>query len=580
MAGYLIAEEGPLTGIILRFEEGTEWVIGRDPDVTTLVLEDPMVSRRHVIIHATSEGFLLENLSAVNPATQNGKIITESVLLTEGDIIQIGSTFFRFSSQKPALIEEEALAAETMETPPVYEENLEGVEVESSMDARWLMKVITGPNAGAEFSMHKGAIYLIGKDPNLCDIIFHDLSVSRQHARLTIDDQENVFIEDLSSRNGVLVNGEPITDKHQISSQDLVALGTTTFLLIDRKQARETIISPSVLTSAKAETAAAAEERRIEETETTLAPVKNVSEMRIPKRHLILGGVGVFFLFLLFFGTFSLFKAEPIVVSEKHESEQIQEAIKNYSDIQFSFTQSNGKLFLVGHVLTNVDKQELLYTLKNLPFIGEIEDNVVVDEYVWQNMNALLISNPDWQGVSIHSPSPGKFVIRGYLATLDQAQALSDYLNINFPYLDRLDNQIVVEGNLSTQIQSMLIEKGFASVTFQLSNGELVLTGRVDEKHKMSYEEMVNHMKGLMGVRSVKNFVVLSTAESSRIDLSDKYAVTGSSKKDANNLFVLINGKIVGKGDILDGMTITNIQAGMILLEKDGLKFRINYNLQ
>jgi type III secretion system YscD/HrpQ family protein len=575
MAGYLIAEEGPLTGIILRFEEGTEWVIGRDPDVTTLVLEDPMVSRRHVIIHATSEGYLLENLSSVNPATQNGKIITESVLLSEGDIIQVGSTFFRFSTQKPALIEEEAF---TEEAPPIYEENLEGVEVDSSFDARWLMKVITGPNAGAEFSMHKGAIYLIGKDPNLCDIIFHDLSVSRQHARLTVDDQENVFIEDMGSRNGVLVNGEPIADKHQISSQDLVALGTTTFLLIDRKQARETIISPSIITSAKAEAAAGEEQR--EESETTVTHVRNVGEMRIPKRHLILGGVGVFFLFLIFFGTFSLFKAEPIVLSEKHESQQIEEALKNYSDIQFSFTQSNGKLFLVGHVLTNVDKQELLYTLKNLPYIGEIEDNVVVDEYVWQNMNALLMTNADWQGVSIHSPAPGKFVIRGYLATLDQAQALSDYLNINFPYLDRLDNQIVVEGNLATQIQSMLIEKGFASVAFQLSNGELVLTGRIDEKHKLSYDEMLNHLKGLMGVRTVKNFVVLSTAESSRIDISDKYAVTGLSKKDAHSLFVLINGKIVGKGDILDGMTITSIQTGMILLEKDGLKFRINYNLQ
>lgn len=93
MVGYLIAEEGPLAGLILRFEEGNEWVIGRDPDEVELVLEDPMVSRKHVICRLTSEGFILENLSAVNPATQNGKIITEPVLLQEGDIIQVGNTF-------------------------------------------------------------------------------------------------------------------------------------------------------------------------------------------------------------------------------------------------------------------------------------------------------------------------------------------------------------------------------------------------------------------------------------------------------------------------------------------------------
>src|SRR5690242_5478152 len=113
MAGYLIAEEGPLAGLILRFEEGAEWVIGRDPDEVELVLEDPMVSRKHVICRLTPEGFILENLSAVNPATQNGKIITEPVLLQEGDIIQVGNTFFRFTekspeSQKPSLFLEEA----------------------------------------------------------------------------------------------------------------------------------------------------------------------------------------------------------------------------------------------------------------------------------------------------------------------------------------------------------------------------------------------------------------------------------------------------------------------------------------
>jgi hypothetical protein len=70
--------------------------------------------------------------------------------------------------------------------------------------------------------------------------------------------------------------------------------------------------------------------------------------------------------------------------------------------------ESTGKLFLLGHVLNNVEKQELTYTLKGLTFITSIDDNVVIDEYVWQNMNALLLSNPNWQMVSIHSPTPGK----------------------------------------------------------------------------------------------------------------------------------------------------------------------------
>ena len=190
------------------------------------------------------------------------------------------------------------------------------------------------------------------------------------------------------------------------------------------------------------------------------------------------------------------------------------------------------------------------------------------------------MTNPNWIGVSVYSPQPGKFVLRGYLNTLDQSQALIDYMNLNFPYLDRLENQVVVETNLQTQVQSMLIAKGFSGVTFQLSDGEIVLAGRVDQKHSGSFSEIVDQLKSLKGVRIVKNFVIYTTADTSRIDISSQYQVSGYSKKDDENMFIVINGRILSLGDTIDGMTITGIQPNMILLEKDGLKFRINYNLQ
>lgn len=571
MAGYLIAEEGPLSGQVLRFEEGEEWILGRDPDVAGFVLEDPMVSRKHVICRLTNEGFLLENLSAVNPATQNGKVITEAVLLREGDIVQIGNTFFRFSEKDPNSF------GNKEEGPALFEEDLSSISFNTSGEARWLLKVISGPNAGAEFGMHKNAVYVVGKDPDLCDVVFQDLSVSRQHARLSVDEDENVSIEDMGSRNGVLINGELISDKRNISSQDLIALGTTTFLIIDREQERETIFSPPTALPLKQERVEALPQQEAEE-----AVPKDWKEMMIPKRHLIVAGTFAVLLFIGFLFMVSLFKTQPIVVEEKHEAEAIHESLANgpYQDIQFSFNPSSGKLFLVGHVLTGVEKQELLYLLRSFPFILDIDDNVVVDEYVWQNMNALLITNPAWQGITIHAPAPGHFVMRGYLQTAEQAQALTDYVNMNFPYLDRLENLIVVENNLATQIQSQLIEKGFSSVTFQLNNGELVLAGMVDEHRSAPFNDLVNNFKALMGVRSVKNFVILTTAESSRIDLSSKYQVTGYSKKDEASFYIVINGRILAKGDSLDGMVITEVQPNIVFLEKDGLKFRINYNLQ
>jgi type III secretion system YscD/HrpQ family protein len=166
------------------------------------------------------------------------------------------------------------------------------------------------------------------------------------------------------------------------------------------------------------------------------------------------------------------------------------------------------------------------------------------------------------------------------LQTLEQGQALSDYLNMNFPYLDRLDNQVVVESNLMTQVQSMLLERGFNNVTYQITDGEIVLSGRVDGKDSHRFDSLIKDFKALPGIRMLKNYVIYTTEDSSLVDLSSKYKVMGYSKKDGANQFIVINGKILSLGDNLDGMVITAISPTAVLLEKDGLKFKINYNLQ
>ena len=567
MAAYLIAEEGPLVGLIVRFEAGDEWVLGRDPDESDIVLEDPMVSRRHAICRKTPDGYFLENLSSVNPATQNGKIIAEPILLQEGDVIQIGSTFFHFTEKEPTVEEEKK----------EEEEELETLQFGPVSEGRWMIKVVSGPNAGAEFLMQKGKSYVLGKDPNLCDIAFQDMSVSKEHARIAIDEEERVFIEDLGSRNGVFVNGELISDKRQLQSQDLLALGTTAFLVIDREGAQETIVPPPMQMPSRVEPAPAEEAPQEPLVE---APPRDWKEMVIPRKHLIFGGALGLFLLVIFASMFALFKSAPIAVHEKNEAEQIRDVTQKFSSVQFTYADSAGKLFLVGHVLTGVDHQELLYLLKGLPFVRSVEDNVVVDEYVWQNTNAMLSTNAGWVGVTLTSVAPGKFVLRGYLQTLEQAQALSDYLNLNFPYLDKLDNQVVVETNLQTQLQSMLAEKGFNNVSFQLTNGEIVLSGRVEGKHSSDFNRLVQSLKALQGIRVVLNFVVYTTADTSRVDVSTQYQVTGFSTQDEKSYYVVINGRILSVGDTLDGMMISEIMPSAVLLEKDGLKFRINYNLQ
>ncbi|MCC6647848.1 MAG: FHA domain-containing protein [Polyangiaceae bacterium] len=74
-----------------------------------------------------------------------------------------------------------------------------------------------------EFDLPQGET-ILGRSPE-CHVSIEDPLVSRQHARVTILG-DDVAIEDLGSRNGVRVNGAPITGRHQLADGDRLRIGT------------------------------------------------------------------------------------------------------------------------------------------------------------------------------------------------------------------------------------------------------------------------------------------------------------------------------------------------------------------
>ncbi len=583
MSSFLVAEKGPLAGLIIRLEENDEWIIGRDPDVSYQVIEDPMVSRKHVLIRLTDQGHVIENLSATNPASVNGTSIEGSVLLQEDDTVQIGNIFLRFTEQDPAMhLGSTHNETTSVETPTLFEEEqpLDRLSLTGDIDAKWLVKVISGPNTGAEFGVHPNSTYIIGKDSDSCDIVFQDLSVSRQHARLSTDELGGIFIEDLNSCNGVLVNDIETKGKQGLISQDRIVLGTTTILIIDREQTSETIVSPLPFTNASYPEFVTNEnvESKTKLPETSLP--KNWKEMFIPTRHIVVGAVFTLFIALGVCGVFALFHSQTITIEKSDESGMINTKMRQFPGIEFSFNPSNRKLFLLGHVLKEIDQQELLYNIKSLPFMVSIENNVIIDELVWESFNDMLHKNPNWYGVTVIAITPGSFVLRGYLESTEESTKLVEYVNTHFPYLDHLENQVAVENILATEIQSILLVQGLVNVTFQLNNGEVILSGRVNQKATSQFEYATTSMKKITGVRLIKNFVVITTESTERINISDKYQITGSSKVGNVNQYIVINGKILADGDNFQGMQITDIESNAVLLEKDGIKYQINYNHQ
>lgn len=643
MVAKLVAEEGILKGLVLSLDEGNEWLLGRDPDVCQLLIEDPAASRKHILIKTTPRGILMENLSHTNPVQVNDEEIQEPRLLQNGDAVKIGSGTYRFYAEPAAqLIQDESSqetnnsteadeampknaseedlnlvensqeeasglqqSAKLNELPETVEEEnydsifkeeakagLAEINFDFSETGRWLLKVVSGPNNGAEFSMQTGSSYVIGTDPNTCDIVFHDNSVSRQHARIELSESEEITIEDLKSRNGTVIDGEEIKGKIKLEPNAMVGLGTTSFIIYDREGEMQTIISPLMPSIVKAlqlkeeaKNAEAAAKALAKEAEENAKLVQaQPAEKSQEKTNNALGAfiliaiiTGLFV--LVGIGTTTLFKSEPVVSQDLIDSERLLEnAISPFSGIKYTFNKNTGVLLLVGHVVTPSEKNQLMYNLQGMKFIKSIDDSgVIIDEYVWRELNPLLAKNPAWSSVNIYAPSPGYFVLSGYLQTRKQSEQLWDYISSNFPYLDLLERKLVVEEDVISQVSANLQKEGFKDVSVLMTNGELTLSGFIPSGKDSIYASLVNDFKQIPGVRGVRSFVSEQAPEASMINLSDRYEVTGSSAIGKGNISVVINGRIYSRGDILDGMNIISIKSNVIFLERDGTKYRIDY---
>ena len=569
MPGYLICEDGPLAQRIFTFDEGDNWIIGRDGDLCTFVLEDPMVSRKHISVFFEDNAYFIQNESSTNPALLNDAPLEEKTKISEDDLVQIGNNTFRFTTKLP---EKEELSKvitpkESAEEPLT----LGHFSREESPSAKWMLKVISGPAAGASFPLSPGETYVIGSDSRTSDILLHDLSISKTHARITLSPTGQAAVIDLQSRNGVYINGKKIETDTVLKSSDQITLGTTSLLFIDMDLTRDTIYSPGVANVYNTEGSIFAD---VEEKETS----KNWKDTFIPTKHLAVASVFSMFICIGLLSMLALFRSTGVEIPSIDETKEIRSAISHFKAVEFNYNPNTSTLFLTGHVLNEINYSELTYRLKNIPFIASLDDNVIIDSIVCNNINALLLKNPTWQSILMTAREPGVFILSGYIKNESDRADLTDFINKYFNYLNLLENQVVAEDTLNIQIESLLIENGFANVQMQQTNGQLILSGRAHENDKASLSNLVASLNHIHGVRVVQNFVILTSKSSSAIDITSKYTVTGSSKFGNISQFVLINGKILGVNDTLDGMVIGSISNNQIFLHQGGVKYKIDFN--
>ena len=72
-------------------------------------------------------------------------------------------------------------------------------------------------------------LYHIGRDKTNNEIYIIDDSVSSSHAQILIDENVDLIIIDLSSKNGVFVNGNKIESPLKLGNEDIIKLGNFSF---------------------------------------------------------------------------------------------------------------------------------------------------------------------------------------------------------------------------------------------------------------------------------------------------------------------------------------------------------------
>lgn len=88
--------------------------------------------------------------------------------------------------------------------------------------------------------------FTIGRSHS-CNLTIEDLKVSREHARLTVE-ETCATIRDLDSRNGTSVNGIPVKGSMNLSSGDRVRLGDYEFVFIEDASRPPSVSRPTIQT--------------------------------------------------------------------------------------------------------------------------------------------------------------------------------------------------------------------------------------------------------------------------------------------------------------------------------------------
>ena len=93
----------------------------------------------------------------------------------------------------------------------------------------WTLQSVEPPEVGLTFRLLPGTLKTLGRAPR-ADFVVDAALVSRVHCRFTLNDINELELEDLGSTNGTFVNGKKVL-RATLSNGDKLTIGRVQFVV-------------------------------------------------------------------------------------------------------------------------------------------------------------------------------------------------------------------------------------------------------------------------------------------------------------------------------------------------------------
>ncbi len=386
----------------------------------------------------------------------------------------------------------------------------------------WLIKVLNGPNAGAQLLVSGEVIVGTSVD---CDLILNDPHICSIHCDIKKGEEEAF---DIIPKEGVVfINGKKLEEAvGKLKLGDVLTLGSTHITGGPNEQLWPPVIIPTIQ-EVRAEAPATSSSQEASIPTAVITPLKSTKKRLILSRQSLLNLIiigtflflGISILRILVHKNLRMNKNEfkpssfqktqeaDIRESEKITESAIQNLQKLCPKVYIKAVSLNGQNAYYIYTKNQLEYDEVRRILnkKNLPVVSVLINIDDIDESGIAMMQALNLS------VSIAVDDKGRATWTGYVPTQKVFDSMKEQIARDIPAITENVYHIILGEEAAKMAMNILIKNQFGSIVVTPERNNLTLTGSVFEGDQLRWKKTLQELEVTFGNKvKLANLVLVS----------------------------------------------------------------------